>query len=84
MLLSFESQDLASPDSQNSSSLRYRTVSFTQNQEMQQNSWYYHPTEIALRRIGNRILNAFYRHDNYPVLPMPVPAMINVARDFEN
>jgi len=30
----------------------------------EEKSWYYYLTEIALRRIGNRIINTFYRQDH--------------------
>jgi hypothetical protein len=47
-------------------------------------SWFYYLTEIALRRIGNRILNTFFKEDSSSWLNVPIPAMINVAKKFEN
>lgn len=59
---------------------RSRTMS---SQNSQQQSWYYYLTEIALRRIGNRILNVLFIGD-YPGAGMTVPEMIVAAQDFEN
>jgi hypothetical protein len=59
-----------------------RTTSF--NNQNQQQSWYYYLSEIALRRIGNRLLNSLYKNDDYPGSGMTVPEMIAVATDFES
>lgn len=59
-----------------------RTTSF--NNQNQQQSWYYYLSEIALRRIGNCLLNSFYKNDDYPGSGMTVLEMIIVATDFEN
>ncbi|KAL3418702.1 vegetative cell wall protein gp1 [Phlyctema vagabunda] len=56
-------------------------VSSVSNSQMQQQSWYYYLTEIALRRIANRVLNAFYK--NELSLNMPLASMINHANNFE-
>jgi hypothetical protein len=47
-------------------------------------SWYYYLTEIALRRIGNRVLNAFYKDEFLSWRDMPIPTMIKIAKSFEN
>lgn len=47
----------------------------------EEESWYYYLTEIALRRIGNRIINTFYRQD--PHTWMDVKPLIPIAREFE-
>lgn len=44
-------------------------------------SWYYYLTEVALRRIGNRILNTFYREDHanwVDIIPL-----IPIAKKFQ-
>ena len=50
----------------------------------QEQSWFYYLSEISLRRIGNRVINAFYHdldHDNVWMC-MDVAAMISVAEEF--
>ncbi|KFY47771.1 hypothetical protein V496_10463 [Pseudogymnoascus sp. VKM F-4515 (FW-2607)] len=50
-----------------------------QNEEK---SWYYYLTEVALRRISNRILSTFYRQDHTnwnDILPL-----IPIAKEFES
>ena len=44
-------------------------------------SWYYYLTEVALRRIGNRITNTFYRKDHSAWLDI-IP-LIPIAEEFE-
>lgn len=48
----------------------------------EEKSWYYYLTEVALRRISNRILSTFYRqdHTNWKnILPL-----IPIAKEFES
>ncbi len=47
-------------------------------------SWYYYLTEIALRRIGNRVLNTFFKEDSSSWLNFSIPVMIRIAKKFEN
>ena len=47
----------------------------------EEESWYYYLTEIALRRIGNRIINTFYRQD--PQTWMDVKPLISIALEFD-
>lgn len=47
----------------------------------EERSWYYYLTEVALRRIGNRILNSFYRQDHYSWLN--IKPLIPIAKEFE-
>ena len=50
-------------------------------------SWYYYLTEIALRRIGNRVLNAFYKDGFMSWLNLPpqaISGMIKVAKHFDD
>ncbi|PVH72481.1 hypothetical protein DL98DRAFT_470364 [Cadophora sp. DSE1049] len=51
---------------------------------IQQQSWFYYLSEIALRRIGNRVLNAFYRDDYHLWAEMKVSSMIRVGQEFMN
>ena len=46
-------------------------------------SWYYYLTEIALRRIGNRVLNTFFKEDSSSWLNVSIPAIIKAAKKFE-
>jgi hypothetical protein len=47
----------------------------------EEESWYYYLTEIALRRIGNRIINTFYRQDHCSW--MDIKPLISIALEFE-
>jgi hypothetical protein len=44
-------------------------------------SWYYYLTEVALRRISNRIINAFYRRERTSWLD--IGPLIPMAEEFE-
>lgn len=70
--------DFASPSSGGSQKRHTESIN-----ESQQHSWYYYLTEIALRRIGNRILNALYKNANVPGYGVPVMEMLEIAADFE-
>ncbi|CAG8934760.1 unnamed protein product [Penicillium salamii] len=48
----------------------------------EQQSWYYYLTEVALRRIGNRVLNAFYREE--PSAWSNIKPFISIAFEFES
>ena len=50
--------------------------------ESQKNSWYYYLSEIALRRIGNNVLNTFYTNDQYPGSGMPIQLIVKTATNF--
>jgi hypothetical protein len=47
----------------------------------EEKSWYCYLPEVALRRIGNRILNTFYRADHTSWLH--IKPLIPVAKEFE-
>ncbi|PVH85798.1 hypothetical protein DL98DRAFT_37513 [Cadophora sp. DSE1049] len=49
----------------------------------QEKSWFYYLTEIAFRRIGNRILNIFYGEENPDCSSMDILDMIRMTSDFE-
>ncbi|KAF2187911.1 hypothetical protein K469DRAFT_568400 [Zopfia rhizophila CBS 207.26] len=45
--------------------------------------WCYYLSEIAVRKIGNRLMNCFYEHDESSWLSMPLNRMIRVAEELE-
>jgi hypothetical protein len=47
----------------------------------EEESWYYYLTEIALRRIGNRIINTFFRQDRTTWLN--VRPLLRIAQEFD-
>jgi hypothetical protein len=49
---------------------------------IQQRSWFYYLAEIALRRIGNRVLNAFYRDDHHIWATMNIHSMSRKGEEF--
>jgi hypothetical protein len=51
-------------------------------QREQEHSWFYYLSEIALRRIGNRVLNTFYREKNFQWVDMDVQEAIKLAEEF--
>lgn len=52
-------------------------------QSLEEQSWFYYLSEIALRRIENRVLNTFYREDHYTWSSVNMQVMINAAEDIE-
>lgn len=52
-------------------------------QQTEEQSWFYYLSEIALRRIQNRVLNAFYRQDPTSWAQMNVRDMISIVGDIE-
>lgn len=47
----------------------------------EEESWYYYLTEVALRRIGNRIINTFFRQDYRSWLN--IKPLISIALEFD-
>jgi len=47
----------------------------------EEESWYYYLTEVALRRIGNRVINTFFRRDRSEW--MNIEPYLDVAIEFE-
>lgn len=45
--------------------------------------WSYYLSEIAVRRIGNRIMNCFYQNDAAAWLTMPLHRMMRIAEELE-
>ncbi|PVH85961.1 hypothetical protein DL98DRAFT_511047 [Cadophora sp. DSE1049] len=52
-------------------------------QHAEEQSWFYYLSEIALRRIENRVLNAFYTEDHQYWLQMDLSVMMSAAEDIE-
>lgn len=49
----------------------------------QQQIWKYYLSEIAVRKIGNRLMNCFYKDDESVWLSMPLERMIRVADELD-
>ena len=47
----------------------------------EEESWYYYLTEVALRRIGNRVINTFYRQDYSSW--MDIKPLVTIALEFD-
>lgn len=47
----------------------------------EEESWYYYLTEIALRRIGNRILNSFFRQE--PSTWLDIKPLLSIAYELD-
>ena len=47
----------------------------------EEESWYYYLTEVALRRIGNQVINSFYRQQ--PQTWMNIRPLIKMAMEFD-
>lgn len=45
--------------------------------------WSYYLSEIAVRKIGNRVMNCFYQEDAAAWLSMPLHRLIRVAEELE-
>ena len=45
--------------------------------------WSYYLSEIAVRKIGNRIMNCFYQDDASTWLTMPLLRMMRIAEELE-
>jgi hypothetical protein len=54
------------------------------SQDVEQQSWYYYMSEIALRRIENRVLNAFYKRSHSHWLQEHLAAMFSAVDDIED
>ena len=49
----------------------------------EEQSWYYYLTELALRRIGNRIINTFYQHPEEHKSWLDITPLIPIAQELE-
>ena len=45
--------------------------------------WSYYLSEIAVRKIGNRVMNCFYQDDAAHWLTMPLHRMTRIAEELE-
>ncbi|KAJ5106611.1 hypothetical protein N7456_003286 [Penicillium angulare] len=48
----------------------------------QEQAWFYYLSEIALRQIGNRVLNSFYQENFESWKEYDIPSTINIANEF--
>jgi len=53
------------------------------SQSAEEQTWFYYLSEIALRRIENRILNVFYKKDHQHWLQMDLATMVSAAEEIE-
>lgn len=58
-------------------------ASRSSNGHYEEQSWFYYLSEIALRRLENRTLNAFYKTDQSAWLSTDLQVLINAAEDIE-
>lgn len=72
------------PDHSTTSEAVHRSSFFArQVEENSEEVWSYYVSEIAVRRIGNRLMNCFYKEDESSWLSMPLDRMIRVADELE-
>ncbi|GAM87542.1 hypothetical protein ANO11243_055680 [Dothideomycetidae sp. 11243] len=64
-------------DNQTDTSLKYQAKNVYNEEE----SWYYYLTEIALRRIGNRIVNTFFHQE--PTAWLNIVPLLRLALEFD-
>lgn len=69
--------DTASIMNDEASELRQHAARLCNEEE----SWYYYLTEIALRRIGNRIINTFFKQESSSWLT--IKPLLRMAKEFE-
>lgn len=69
--------DTASTIAEEDAELRQHAKKLCNEEE----SWYYYLTEVALRRIGNRIINTFFRQDYRSWLD--IKPLISIALEFD-
>jgi hypothetical protein len=58
-------------------------ASSSDHQNFEEQSWFYYLSEIALRRIENRVLNTFYKEDHRCWSQVNIQRMIIDAKDIE-
>jgi hypothetical protein len=54
-----------------------------QDQAMLEKSWSFYLSELAVRRIGNRLMSCFYQHDETWWLSLPLEALVRIATEIE-
>lgn len=60
-----------------------RTMSSSTSEQAEEQSWFYYLSEIAVRRIENRMLCAFYKFDHNSWSKMGLATMICAAEEIE-
>ena len=76
-LSSLTRYDTASSLAEEDAELRQHAKKLCNEEE----SWYYYLTEVALRRIGNRIINTFFRQEHKSWLD--IKPLISIALEFD-
>ncbi|KAB8266845.1 hypothetical protein BDV30DRAFT_244863 [Aspergillus minisclerotigenes] len=74
---------VSTPLSSSSCQQSGQSSTFGTPQEVEEQSWYYYLSEIALRRIGNRVLHYFYKEDNRSWSQMNIYEAVTIAEDLE-
>ncbi|PYH84782.1 hypothetical protein BO82DRAFT_389805 [Aspergillus uvarum CBS 121591] len=74
---------LSTPLSSSSLQQMCQSSTFGTLQEVEEQSWYYYLSEIALRRIGNRVSHYFYKEDYESWSRMNVREAAAIAEDLE-
>ncbi|KAB8223914.1 hypothetical protein BDV33DRAFT_199960 [Aspergillus novoparasiticus] len=74
---------VSTPLSSSSCQQSGQSSTFGTPQEVEEQSWYYYLSEIALRRIGNRVLHYFYKEDNRSWSQMNIYEAVAIAEDLE-
>ncbi|KAL3450803.1 hypothetical protein BJX65DRAFT_270142 [Aspergillus insuetus] len=74
---------LSSPLSSSSFQQGCQTFTYSTLQEAEEQSWYYYLSEIALRRVGNRVSHYFYQDDNNTWSQMNIYETSAIVEDLE-
>lgn len=68
----------------NNASTAYRSSSFARSLDMDTELiWCYYVSEIAVRKICNRVMNTFYEQDETAWVSMPLNRMIRIAEELD-
>lgn len=70
-------------DAEGGSDLELSHVYSTSDQSAFERSWYYYLSDIAARRIFNRVISSFYKTDETAWLRMPIDTIIRVAEELD-
>lgn len=54
-----------------------------QDRAVLEKSWNFYLSELAVRRIGNRLMGCFYQHDETWWLSVPLERLIRIATEIE-
>ncbi|KAH6695663.1 hypothetical protein F5X68DRAFT_258227 [Plectosphaerella plurivora] len=72
------------PHTTGASSQTFASTPSQSYQGIEEQSWFYYLSEIALRRIENRVLNTFYKEDHHSWTRTNVEDMISAAMTIED